>query len=272
MSLQRIRIDEINFGERFRKDMGDLQGLSASIKVLGLLHPVVVAKINGGFKLLAGGRRLRACRDNLGWSMIEANVVKFEKKIEHLLIEQHENEEREPLKDSEKVSIGKAIESELGERRGKPTKDIPVKCPELKGQETRDIAAESAGFPSTSAYERAKKVVDNGTPELVEAMDDGMVSKADAAAVADEPKREQRKAVKAVREGKARTAKAAVVRKPKPGKPVFDDRPIDQAIGKLIRLIDTRGNAVGKSARYNECVAAMESVTTSWRRWQKEST
>ena len=35
-------IDSIIVGERHRRDMGDIDGLAASIAEVGLLHPVVV--------------------------------------------------------------------------------------------------------------------------------------------------------------------------------------------------------------------------------------
>jgi ParB family chromosome partitioning protein len=65
-------ISEIVVGERFRKDMGDLAGLARSIDREGLLHPVVVSQLG---VLLAGERRLRACRDILGWTEIPVTIV-----------------------------------------------------------------------------------------------------------------------------------------------------------------------------------------------------
>lgn len=272
MTLQRIRIDEINFGNRHRKEMGDLKGLAGSIKTLGMLNPITVAKVNGGYLLLAGARRLKAKRDILGESMIEANVVKFAKPLEHLLIEKHENDERLPFAPSEMVAIGKSIEAQLGERRGRPAKELDANASNLDSGKTSEIASEASGFKSHDTYERAKKVVEEGTPELVEAMDKKQVSIADAAAVADAPKKDQRAAVAAVKQGKTRTARAAVKPRSKSGKVVFDDRPIDQAIGKLTRMLDSRGNKVGKTAEYKACLEAMEKVLASWRRWQKAST
>jgi hypothetical protein len=52
------RIDEIVIGELHRRDLGDIDGLAASIAELRLLHPVVV-RPDG--RLIAGERRLAAC-------------------------------------------------------------------------------------------------------------------------------------------------------------------------------------------------------------------
>ena len=59
--------------------------------------------------------------------------------------------------------------------------------PECKGKETRDIAAAKAGFSSTTTYRQAKRVVEQGAPGLVDAMDSGKVSVSAAAEVAKLP-------------------------------------------------------------------------------------
>lgn len=68
--LQQIVVDE---GHRIRKEAGDLTSLVASIRQVGLLNPIVVT---ADYRLVAGFRRLRACRQ-LGWAEIEANVVPY---------------------------------------------------------------------------------------------------------------------------------------------------------------------------------------------------
>lgn len=47
--------------------------LMQSIKTYGLLQPVIVRTISGGYELVAGERRLRACQQ-LGWTQIPAVV------------------------------------------------------------------------------------------------------------------------------------------------------------------------------------------------------
>lgn len=55
----------------YRKDLGDLKGLAQSIQAVGLLHPIVVAT---GGKLIAGERRLKACR-MLGWDKVPVTKI-----------------------------------------------------------------------------------------------------------------------------------------------------------------------------------------------------
>jgi hypothetical protein len=50
-------------GPRSRADNGTLLELAGSIRMVGLLHPVVV---NGRGELVAGGRRLAACKELAG--------------------------------------------------------------------------------------------------------------------------------------------------------------------------------------------------------------
>ena len=75
MSL--LPIASIDIGERYRHDMGDLAALAASIEAVGLLHPIVVMGRDGGNRwlLVAGERRLRACRDILRWERIHVRIV-----------------------------------------------------------------------------------------------------------------------------------------------------------------------------------------------------
>lgn len=53
-----MRIDQIQIGYRYRRNLVDLRRLTESITVVGLLHPVVVTPEG---RLIAGQRRLEAC-------------------------------------------------------------------------------------------------------------------------------------------------------------------------------------------------------------------
>lgn len=180
-----IRLDDVVVGQRFRKDFGDLEGLAESIADIGLLQPIGV---DGSNRLVFGERRLRACR-MLGWETIPARMVDLDLLIKG---EYAENELRKDFTVSERVAIGKALEEQLGERRGRPTElENPANLPEFQGKETREIAAQQAGFGGARTYQYAKNVVENGAPELVEAMDRGEVSVSAAADVATLPRDEQ---------------------------------------------------------------------------------
>jgi ParB family chromosome partitioning protein len=202
-----VPLDDIEVGQRYRKDLGDLGPLTASITALGLLHPVGVCPQDGAlpYRLIFGQRRLAACRA-AGLTAVPARLVA----LDRLLEAQHdENVLRKDFTPSERVAIADAVAARLGDRQGRrtdlapagdaaPVADLPQVAP---GEKTRDVAARRAGFSSTTAYRQAAKVVDEATPEVVAAMDDGTLSVSTAAAVADLPATEQPGVVAAVRGG-----------------------------------------------------------------------
>lgn len=109
-----LPIDSIEVADRFRLDNGDLTALKASITELGLLHPVVVTAEG---KLLAGARRLAACRE-LGWREVPSRVVdSIAAASVPLMAERDENTCRLDMKPSEAVRLGMAIEALDEERR-----------------------------------------------------------------------------------------------------------------------------------------------------------
>lgn len=57
---------------------------------------------------------------------------------------------------------------------------------------------------------------------------------------------------------------------PRNGSIIYDDKLIDSLIGKLMREIDNRGNAIAKSPAYQRCVEAMNSVEEAWQWWRKK--
>jgi DNA modification methylase len=75
--LSYLGINEIIVEDRQRQEMGDLDGLSNSIKEFGLIQPIVLSKTinpkedinHQDIKLVAGGRRLAALK-RLGWTSL----------------------------------------------------------------------------------------------------------------------------------------------------------------------------------------------------------
>lgn len=94
---------DIQIGQRYRRDLGDLKSLAESIEAVGLLHPVVVTPQG---LLIAGQRRLAACR-LLGWLDIPVTVIDLEAAVRG---EAHENFVRKDLLPSEIVALKRAIE------------------------------------------------------------------------------------------------------------------------------------------------------------------
>lgn len=235
-----LPIADIKIGKRYRKDKGDLSALAASIQRLGLLQPIVVTP---NYDLIAGERRLLACRDELKWTEIDVRILDTCSLLEG---EHDENELRKEFTISERVAIGKAIEEELKKRHGTnqhalenrengTSEECPISDTPPAGR-SDEIAAEKVGFKKTT-YRDATKVVENAAPEIIDAMDKGEVSISDAAKVAELPKKKQRKALDRVQKGEAKTLdKAAKPAKPKKnGSPLYDWKALDGHLGPICR-------------------------------------
>jgi DNA modification methylase len=180
--LKEIKITDIKVGQRHRRDMGDLTTLADSIRQEGLLQPIGVTD---RLELVFGERRIRAVRDILKRKTILARIVDV---TSILAGEYHENEVRKDFTPSERVAIARAIERQVGNRRGQRVQKTAQVKP---GWKTRDAAAERAGFGNHETYRQAAKVVANGTSRLIQAMDEGRVSISAASILADADAEEQ---------------------------------------------------------------------------------
>src|ERR1017187_2123795 len=172
-----MRIEQIQIGFRYRKDLGDLRPLVDSIAEVGLLHPVVVTPDG---RLIAGQRRLEACR-LLGWTDVPVTVVDLYQAARG---EAHENFVRKDLLPSEIVALKRAIEpterrsarERQGSRAALCHPATVAECQSASPVEARDNIARYLGVGRTT-IERAEAVVDAAEEEpeeygyLVEQMD-----------------------------------------------------------------------------------------------------
>ena len=191
--LQKIAISDVVVGERYRRDPGDLDVLADSIREAGLLHPIVVT--SDGL-LVCGERRLRACRDLLGWKEVPARIV------DDCSVEQgqyNENEIRDDLKPSEMVALVDKLRTQQGP--GQPRKfdtSLRQKNCAQKSLVANTVSAEDAAESKETSrrnYYHAKKVVRDGVPELVAAMDAGEILIRAAEVIAWQPAERQREIV-----------------------------------------------------------------------------
>ena len=113
--LKEIKIADIVVGDRHRRDMGDLTTLADSISQEGLLQPIGVTD---NLELVFGERRILAVRDILKKTTILARIVDVSSIVAG---EYHENEVRKDFTPSERVAIARAIERQVGNRRGQRT-------------------------------------------------------------------------------------------------------------------------------------------------------
>ena len=181
MDGPKIPIKDIVIEHRFRKDESDPSDLVASMKKLGLLHPIVLAE---GNRLVAGYRRLKAAK-KLKWRKIPYRLaIKIDDALKLLQAERDENTCRKDLLPSEAVALGKEIEKlekpEAAKRKAatqaKNGKVGQVKLSSPEKGQTRDKVANAVGM-SGGTYDKAKAAVEAGEEdpdqfgEIVEEMD-----------------------------------------------------------------------------------------------------
>lgn len=73
-----IAVTAITVTTNPRSNIGDLNDLKESIKINGILTPLLVAKVHDGFQLLGGHRRLQ-CAKNLGLDHVPCRIVETDK-------------------------------------------------------------------------------------------------------------------------------------------------------------------------------------------------
>jgi len=138
MRLDIIDINLIDPGERAREDLGDIHELARSIKEKGLIQPIAVHAEGDGFQLLAGGRRLAACKLA---KVVRIPVRIYDKpmsELERLSIELEENIRRKDLEYQEEVNLERRIHN----------LQVAIHGSKIPGART-DLGQESSGHSVT---------------------------------------------------------------------------------------------------------------------------
>jgi DNA modification methylase len=74
--MNSIPITQIDEGQRYRKDYGDLTFLKDSLGRLGSIHPIVLSReADGRYRLIAGGRRFRAYNELKVTEVFHASIL-----------------------------------------------------------------------------------------------------------------------------------------------------------------------------------------------------
>ena len=105
-------------------DEASLEELSASMRELGILQPVLVRAVDGRYELIAGERRVRAAR-HAGMETVPALVVDTDERgsLERALVENVHRENLNPIEEAaaykQLLEEGGLTQEALGERLGK---------------------------------------------------------------------------------------------------------------------------------------------------------
>lgn len=109
-SVDLLRRPDLN--EKGAEDNKDSDELTASIKEKGLLQPILVRPKQTGFEIVAGNRRMLACK-KLGWKKIACHIIDVDDKTA-FEISLSENLQRKNLSPIEEAEAFKAYIADFG--------------------------------------------------------------------------------------------------------------------------------------------------------------
>ena len=178
LKREKVRIVPISNIEDFPdhpfqvKDDESMDQLVESIRMNGVLNPVIALKIDENhYQLISGHRRKRACM-LLGIDRIP--LIGREMTKEDAIIEMVDsNLQRECILPSEKARAYKMKMDAMKRKAGRPSKENSAPLEQNFGKTTRDmLAAES---PDSSEQIRRYVRLTELTPELLEFVDEGKI-------------------------------------------------------------------------------------------------
>jgi len=145
MRVDIIPIELVGCANRFREDLGDIDALSRSIKEKGLIQPLAVQVLHDGtYSLLAGGRRLEACKA-AGFDQVPVRIYDEDlSDLQRRSIELEENIQRKDLGFQEEVNLQREIHNLQvaihGPKIAGERTDLPGGEP-VEGHSLRDTAS-----------------------------------------------------------------------------------------------------------------------------------
>ena len=178
LKREKVRIVPISNIEDFPnhpfqvKDDESMDQLVESIRMNGVLNPVIALKIDENhYQLISGHRRKRACM-LLGIDRIP--LIGREMTKEDAIIEMVDsNLQRECILPSEKARAYKMKMDAMKRKAGRPSKENSAPLEQNFGKTTRDMLA--ADSPDSSEQIRRYVRLTELTPELLEFVDEGKI-------------------------------------------------------------------------------------------------
>lgn len=158
-SVETIRVTEIRVGERYRRDLGDIDALATSIGSIGLLHPIVITRDR---RLIAGARRLAAMR-LLERETVPATVVtNLDDAVGLLLAQSDENKQRKNLTPTEAVALARALKP-LAQQGGRARSADVRSCSRGNGSHRERGEGAADGGPDSRTARRDRHAGREGT-------------------------------------------------------------------------------------------------------------
>jgi len=185
----------------------DIQGLSGHMKRIGYDQdePIILIREGKQLSILDGKHRHVGAQE--AGEVPVFRLFTGDDPLAYVMKKLH----RQHFNQSQLAMVAAKYANAGGGRPQKPSRNETVSSETAEIPLSNAQAAAKFGV-SESALDRAKTALVNGTPELQDAVKDGTVSVTDAATVSRKRPAQQRKAVKSVRAGKAKTVTEAVGR------------------------------------------------------------
>lgn len=160
-SIPIMLIDDPSLKSRFRIEDSQLEELARSIDVMGLLQPILVVVAGDRYRLVAGQRRLSACR-MLGWTEIPAHVWGATPSAElyATIVENLQRTDLNPLEEA--VALGEALSvsgfthEQLAEELGIDRSTLTRKLSLLNLPDMLQEAVVMGDLPPSSALELSR--------------------------------------------------------------------------------------------------------------------
>lgn len=196
MKIISLKPDEIKVANRSREQIGDLTSLKFSIGKYGLLNPIL---IDEDYNLIAGERRLKACKDLLEEGFLEYIPVRVMPNISQddaLLIERIENVDRKEFEWAEEIELKLRIHEYYAERNSKWNyrRTCEVLGVSLGGLSSDlELAKAIRNFPS---------LAESSTKRAAQDLYKKLIQKAEAVSALESLPEDQRSKLEAMLEGK----------------------------------------------------------------------
>ena len=170
-TMQMIPIEDIsefpNHPFRVVEDE-ELEKMAESIREYGVLNPAIVRpKEGGGYEMVSGHRRMRACE--LAWVREMPCIVRNLSDDEAVILMVDANIQRETVSPSEKAFAYKMKLEAIRRQAGRPNNSAPV-VQDFHGKTSREIVAEKGG----DSHEQVRRYIrlTELQPDLLQKVDE----------------------------------------------------------------------------------------------------
>lgn len=257
--LEFVTLDpaELLEASNVRKDLGDLTGLVASVRELGVLQPVLVEAQDGSYRLVTGFRRAAAARE--AGRSLPAVVRPPGADVDRIVGQLAENLSRADLTAAEEAAAYEQLrvfgldEVAIAERVGRPERDV---------QRGLQVASAPKALAITERYELTLEEA----AALAEFEDDRAALKGLTVALKQDPERFPHALSQARQEREDRAKREEIIRNL--GEvPLIEESPTyEPRAGKPCRLADLR-NPEGKPitpAKHRKCPGHAAYIEDRW--------